>query len=361
MEILWLSHRDIYHPKAGGAERTIYEVSKRLAILGNAVTIVSSGWKNCQKRETLDSCKIIRVGKYFGVHAAVPIIILKHKFDVIIADLGHAVPWFSPPIFSKRNVVFFRHLHARSLPGQVNSVLARIITGVEKCYFLLYHRAKFVTESTTSIEDLNHLGINNSEIVKIEPGIDLNIFTVGKKTEYPSIIYFGGMRKYKRPEESLTLLSSLIKIFPALKMYMVGDGPELERLKKITKELNLDKSVIFKGRLDTHSLSKLLSKCWLNVHTSKTEGWGLSIIEASASGTPTVAYEVPGVVDTIENEINGIKVKDGTQNALLEAATKILKNPERWWSSSIKVAEKYSWSKTAEKWQELLRALVDID
>ena len=82
---------------------------------------------------------------------------------------------------------------------------------------------------------------------------------------------------------------------------------------------------------------------------------GFSILESSAAGTPTVAYDVPGVMDVVEDGLNGIKVKDGDKKALEEAAFTILTKPEKWWSSSVKVAEKYSWDKTSELWIKLLQ------
>jgi len=54
-----------------------------------------------------------------------------------------------------------------------------------------------------------------------------------------------------------------------------------------------------------------------------------------------VAYDVPGVADAIENGINRLKVKDGDRGALTDAALEILKNPQKWWSSSVEVAKKY--------------------
>ena len=62
---------------------------------------------------------------------------------------------------------------------------------------------------------------------------------------------------------------------------------------------------------------------------------------------------MPGVRDAVEEGLNGIKVKDGNREALAEAALSILSNPERWWLSSVKVSQKYSWDKTAELWTKL--------
>ncbi|CAC11850.1 hypothetical protein [Thermoplasma acidophilum] len=67
----------------------------------------------------------------------------------------------------------------------------------------------------------------------------------------------------------------------------------------------------------------------MNVHTSVTEGWGLSTLEASAAGTPTVSYDVLGVSDAIEDGINGIKVKNDDRKGPSDAAFQILNEPEK--------------------------------
>jgi glycosyltransferase involved in cell wall biosynthesis len=342
------------NPKAGGAERTIYEVCSRLSNKGYKITLLTAGWKDCRHHDNIKGIDIYRYRSNIAPHFFLPGFIIGQKPDVIVSDLGHAVPWPTASIKGKKNIVFFRHLHARSLPGQVSMPLAKIITAIEKIYFLIYPNSTFVTESTTSHLDLVSLGIKQSRIEVIPPGVDGKVFLPHEKTEYPSIVYFGGMRRYKRPEESLYLLQSLLPQIPDIKLFMVGSGPVESQLRKLSIDLGVQNSVIFTGRIAQMELSKIVASSWINIHTSVTEGWGLSIIEASSSGTPTVAYSVPGVVDTIEDHVNGIKVRDGDRTALLNAAISILRDPEKWWSSSTKVARKYNWDNTAKLWEKII-------
>ena len=358
MKILWLAHRDPLNPRAGGAERTIYEVCTRLTEKGHKITLLTGGWGDSKSNENLKGFTICRYGKNVGPHLALPLYLLKNKFDLVVNDLGHAIPWVSSSILSKHNIVFFRHLHARSLPGQVNILLAKLITAIEKSYFIIFNKAIFVTESSTSRSDLINLKIKNDKIVIIHPGVDHELFKHTKKTEYPSIVYFGGMRRYKRPEESIYLLRNLLREIQGIKLVIVGTGPEKEKLERLSKKFKLGNSITFAGRTGNKELSKIVASSWLNIHSSVTEGWGYSILEASSTATPTVAYDVPGIVDAIENGVNGIKVKDRDRKALTEAALKILKEPEPWWSSSVKVANKYSWEATTKKWEELILSVV---
>lgn len=355
MKLLWLAHRDPKHPRAGGAERTIEEVSSRLSGMGYEITILAAMWKGSKEFDTIGNVKIRRFGNNIFLHLFVPVFLVKNRFDIVINDLGHAVPWPSTSILRAKSIVFFRHLHARSLPGQVNRLLALVITSIERCYFLIYPHSIFVTESTTSRSDLLRLGISETNIILNPPGVDLNRYNMSEKTGVPSIVYFGGFRRYKRPLEAVSIFEVISKLLPEARFTFIGDGPELQNVKSGVGMYGIEEKTTFTGRIDDVNLAKIVSQSWLNVHTSITEGWGLSIIEASACGTPTVAYSVPGMVDTIEDGLNGIKVKDCDRGSFVNEALSILKNPNPWQETSRKVAEKYSWDRTAAVWDKLIR------
>jgi len=350
MKVLWFAHRDIKHPKAGGAERTIYEVGKRLAKMNIEIHLVSVNPGNLSDYEIIDGIIIHRIKGNIMAHLSVPKMIKKIDPDVIIDDLGHAVPWISSFFTNKNVIVFFRHLHARSLPDQVNPFLAKIITLIEKNYRIFYKNNIFVTESYTSIEDLIGLGIKKENIVKIPPGVNLDLFQPGKKSENVQLIYFGGLRKYKRPKLAIKVYEMLYKEIENLKLIIVGSGPMLNELKNYVNNKNYD--ITFTGRVSDEELAKLVRESWVNLHFSVTEGWGLSIMESSASGTPTVAFKAPGVVEIIIDGYNGFLVEniDNFKDKIL----KIIENEEQFSKNARKFAENFFWDKTAELWYQLL-------
>ena len=100
---------------------TFTEICTRLVTRGHQVTLLSGGWDGAKKLEYINGIKVIRYGKNLGPHLALPIILFKGQYDVIINDLGHAIPWISSVILKNHNIAFFHHLHARSLPGQVSN------------------------------------------------------------------------------------------------------------------------------------------------------------------------------------------------------------------------------------------------
>ena len=104
--------------------------------------------------------------------------------------------------------------------------------------------------------------------------------------------------------------------------------------------------------MDYTELSKIIRESWVNLHFSITEGWGLSLMESSASGTPSVAFRVPGVVDTIKDSFNGFLVNDISE--FRDKILYIIKNEDLFIKNSRKFAENFAWDKTTEMWHKLL-------
>ena len=359
MKILWASHRDIRNPKAGGSERLIYEVAKRLVLRGHDITWLTCGWNGAKKSECLDG---ILIRRYYGQmmpHLAFPFVIKHmHDLDVVVDDLSHALPWLSPITTSTPGVAHFYHMHAKTLPGQVSRSLSKVISKIEHIYQIIYRDWPFVTISESSKTDLERLGIDRNRIVVIHPGVDANLFTPGDKTPFPQLIYFGGMRHYKRPEHAIYALGNLVREDSSIRLIMVGEGPSLPMLKKTAREMGLDDKITFTGKLGEERLAAIVRESWINIHCSVSEGWCLSAMEAAASGVPTTGYSVVGLKESVEEGVSGILVEDGNIAALSSAIKNIIENSQDYARGCRKHAEHYSWDNAAEMWEQNLMNLI---
>ena len=360
MRILWFNHRDIRHPMAGGAERTIYEVGRRLVAGGCEMHLASVNLGNLFKEEILEDIIIHRSAGNIRAHLMVPAMITKVKPDVIIDDVAHAAPWLSSWFSDLPGTVFFHHLHARTLKGQVSRPMAAILAWMEKQYPRFYRSWPFVTESESSESDLENMGIESSRITRIPPGVDTDLFHPRPKTKKPTLVYFGGMRPYKRPEHALIVLKLLLKKGYDVTLTMVGDGPSFGFVNSFSRELNLDDHVIFTGKLDNDSLSETIAQSWVNIHCSLTEGWGFSTMEAAACGTPTVAYNVPGLSNSVIEDKTGMLADDGDATALSSKIEKIFNEGRQWTTSCRSFAEMYSWKNTATLWETHLKRVTSM-
>ncbi len=352
MNIAWFTHRDMGHPQAGGVGRTIHEVGKRLAQRGHSFNVVSVGWKESKNLEEIDGIYVRRLRNNLIAHLYATKLLKEISPDIVVDDLGHAVPWFSDISTSQPGTVFFHHLHRRSLKGQVSLPLRYVISGIELLYPIIYRTWPFVTESISSFDDLVNLGIDESRITRILPGVDTDFYKPRDKEDAPTIVYFGGFRDYKRPWEVIYCVKDLFQEFDNLRLVMIGSGPSLDKTKGIAKSLGLYGRISFLGKISDMELVDVVSGSWLNIHTSTTEGYGFSILEASACGVPTIAYAVPGIIESIENANNGFLIQDGNRKQMGETIANFLRSYESSWvKKSRNVALKYSWNETANQWE----------
>lgn len=358
MRVLWFAHRDIEHSRSGGAERTIFEISRRLVVKGDEVIWASCRFPGGPTETVLDGVQIERIGSPFVSHFKVAPISRAWRPDVIIDDLGHVVPWFNDRPGGPPGTVFFRHLHARTLPGQLTPPLSAVFTMIERSYPLVYRTWPFVTESNQSVRDLMALGIPRDRIVRIPPGVDLERFHPGEKSSEPTMVYFGGFREYKRPWVPISIFDRLTDRFPNLRLFMIGDGPNRRELERTVQNQGTS-GIRFMGRIDEARLADHLSRAWVNIHCAVSEGWGLSIFEASAAGTPTAAFSVPGVSEVVVPGVNGLLVPDGNVGELAKAVATILSTRDRWISSSRKLVEGFSWELSATRWREHLHSILE--
>lgn len=353
MRILWLNHRAFDDPRAGGAERTIFEVSRRLVKWGHSVSLLSAGHREGHTGKLVDGVVVRCVGGPLALHAASALYANEH-YDLVVEDLAHVVPWFTPWLSDSRGTAFFRHLHARTLGGQVPPLAAALLTRLERNYPKVYRDWPIVTESRQGIRDLIELGFPPSQCHRIPPGVDTSRFKPGARTSVPLLVYFGGLRNYKRPGHALLVARELQSRSIPFHLAILGRGPLLPELKALAGDLGIETAVSFPGRLTTDELSSLLGTAWINLHFSVAEGWCLSVMEAAAAGVPTVAYEVPGISESVVPGTSGLLAKDGDIGDLTNRVTEILHSPQHWWASSRRVVESRGWDRVAEDWERYL-------
>ncbi|MCI4362218.1 MAG: glycosyltransferase family 4 protein [Thermoplasmata archaeon] len=357
MKILWNNHRDVRNPRSGGAERTIREVGSRLVSRGHEVHLVTVQWRGAPRVATEDGIRVHRFPGNFGPHLTSALVARRVGADVTVDDLGHVVPWFSPQLRRGRGVAFFRHLHRRTLPGQVGEPLASLLSGVERLYPSLYRRWEFAVESASSRADLERLGARTGAITELPPGVDLTAFSPQPRSAEPSIVVFTGLRRYKRPDHAIRALALLRERGVRATLTVVGDGPLLPKLRALSAASGVGAAVMFPGRLSEGGLRAIVPRAWVNVNCAVAEGWGYSILEAAASGVPTAAYDVPGIREGIGGGAAGVLVPDGDIPALADALARLIETNASWRPRCRAYAERFPWDDAARRWETMLQRI----
>ncbi|ABL88651.1 glycosyl transferase, group 1 [Pyrobaculum islandicum DSM 4184] len=355
MRILWINHRDPRHPQAGGAETYIHEISKRLVKMSHEVTLISEEIDGLPKKEELDGIKILRMGDKATIHIKAPLYVKKYgsKYDLIIDSVAHAVPWYSPLVTKTPVIALVYHIHQDVVDMELTKPLAYVVKQLEKTLKLYKH---FITISQSTREELKRI-VKHDKIHIVPPGVDLEKYRPGPKSPIPTVLWVGRIKRYKNLEHLLLAFREVKREVRDARLVIIGTGDHEPEVKRFARSLGTD-GVEFLGRATEEEKIKWMQSAWLIASTSTKEGWGLTITEAAACGTPAVAYDVPGLRDSVIHGETGLLVRPGDVKALAQAITLLLIDSqvrEKLGKNAYRVAQRYSWDASAKTMAQLLR------
>lgn len=374
MKILIFSWRDIKHPQSGGAEILTLELAKRWLQKGHQVALVSAKFPGAKNRQTINKIKIFRPAplysqsplkyfKYLYQTAKFYRQNLAGKYDLII-DQVHGLPFFTP-FFAKEKVVLFPlEVAGRIWFSEVSFPFSLVGYLSELTYIKIFRNIPFLTISPSTAKDLTNLGVKNVSV--IVPGINWPpLSQLPSKSDIPLVISLGRITKMKRIEDTLIAFRLLHKEFPLIKFVVVGRGDKnyLKKLKVLCRETAIDDRVSLTGFVSEKTKKKLLSSAWLLVSTSLKEGWGLIVTEAASCGTPTVAYQVAGLVDSIKHEETGILCQKNNPVALARNIRRLLYDHSlriKLAQNALNYSRQFSWDKAANEALSLLDKLAKV-
>lgn len=173
------------------------------------------------------------------------------------------------------------------------------------------HSTRVLATTNSMKETLEQKGFKN--IVVWSRGVDTELFSPDRRTQSPfwpdvlTLLYVGRISIEKNIKAFLD-----IDISHAEKV-VVGDGPLRKKLEKQYPE------VTFTGVLTGHALACQYASADVFVFPSKTDTYGVVMLEAMACGTPVAAYRAPGPIDVVINGVNGY-ISDNLKVSIYNAA-----------------------------------------
>ncbi len=310
--ILVLNERDPEHPRAGGAETHVSRIFSRLVARGHEVTQYSAGFRGSATEARIEGVKIERRGSLLRYYASVPgrvrAAARSGSFDVVVECLNK-VPFYSP-LYSRLPVLAIcHHLFGEVAFDQVSFPIAAGVVLAESGLARAYRNVPFVAISDSTRDDLIDRGIPAAQIAVSMPGTDPPAFEVDPNAHRPPrATYVGRLERYKRVDLLLRAGALLVDRVPNLELLVIGKGPDRERLEKLARRLGLEGRTRFTGFVADRERDALLAGSRVCAFPSEKEGWGLTVIEANALGTPVVARDAPGLRDSICHRETGLLV-----------------------------------------------------
>lgn len=368
MNILLLCWRDSTHPQGGGSERYLERVAEYLARQGHQVTYRTAG---TSKEQHLPGVHMVRRGGRLGVYVTAALEMLLGRFGTykdidVVVDTQNGIPFFARLFLGKPTVLLTHHCHRKQWP--VAGWLAPLGWWLESTLApLIYRGAPYVTVSEPSRRDLVSLGVREEDITIIRNGVDpippLEQASPNEQTsplEQASpieeaqtsnrhVVTLSRLVPHKQIERAIDIVEEI----DDLVLDVIGSGWWESKLRDYTD----CPRVIFHGHVSEARKHALLARATLHLLPSRTEGWGLSVIEAAQHGVPTVGYRSSGgLQESVIDGVTGLLADDD----LATPTRAILNDPalrDRLSKGALDYAQQFSWEETGAAFEALLLRL----
>jgi glycosyltransferase involved in cell wall biosynthesis len=365
MHILLLNWRDTKNEWGGGAEIYVEELAKRWIEMGHEVTFFcgQNYLQNLPEEEIVNGIKIIRKGNRYTLYLwAIWFYFTKFRKNIdVIIDSINGIPFFTPIYSHKPIIPLLFHVHDQQffieLPFPMN-VVGYVIE--QYIFPRIYKGLSMISISSTTRWDLMRLGIPEDNVQIVYPGVDhvskpQNLKKV-KKFSRPTILYLGKIKKYKRVDLLIKLFPEILKKVPSARLLIAGWGSDGPYLADISMKSNIRKKVKILGPVSESEKKTLMSSAWVCAQPSLHEGWGIPVIEGNLYGTPSVAFRVPGLAESIRDGQTGLLAD--TEEDFVSSIVNILENiklREKLERNSQKWAKRFTWDKAAKQFMGLIK------
>ena len=349
--------RDLDDAEAGGSELHADEIFRRWASVGIEV-LHRTSTRDTARAFDRHGYRVIQRGGRYDVFARVALrqLVRRRPADTATVEIWNGVPWLAPIWAPRRRVVWMHHVHRDmwddALPAPLNSVGKFVETRVAP---LLYRWSTFATLSESSAQEIAEIGIPNDHLTVIPPGVHER-FTPdeSRRSRSPHVVIVGRLAPVKRQRLALEALAETRRSIPELTVELVGDGPDRDDVERWVSEHAASGWVTVRGRVPDEDLLDAYRRAWLVVSASYAEGWGMSLTEAGACGTPCVATDIAGHRGAAVDGVTGRLVAD---DDLAQTVAELVADEQRrseMSDAAIAHARGLSWTAVATRHLDLL-------
>jgi len=367
VNILLVNWQDRTNPHAGGAEVHLFEIFGRLAARGHRVRLVCSGWDATPSRAVIDGIEIERTGgrSSFALlgRGAVRRALAAERPDVVVEDINK-LPLYLARLTDRPFCAIVPHLFGTTAFDEAAWPTAAIVWAAERPLAAAYRRAWFHAISESTRDDLVARGVPSSRVRVIHPGVDADRYRPpadGRRTASPAFLYVGRLKRYKGIALAIQALAAARRRRADLTLDIAGTGDHRTELEQLAAALGLADAVRFHGFVSESQKIDLFQRAWGNLFPSPKEGWGITVIEAAACGTPSIASDSPGLRDSVRDGVTGFLVRHGDVDGLAARMLELADQPARLASLGTAArcfAERLTWERTASETERHLQDII---
>ncbi len=318
-EILIFNWMDIKNPKAGGQEKYCFEIAKRLARDGFNVIWITSRFKGGSGKESYDGINVVRIGNIFSVYVMSLLEYLKHrKADFVFISIN-SIPFFAPFHRRKRIVMLHHRINLNVMKAKIGLLGIVSFFLQEHINPMIYRKDIIITNSESSREDFQSIGYRNLDVVRL--GLDLpETYDFHKEN---LVVSPGPIRPWKHHDMAI---QAFLGLNNSWKLIIFGsfENEDYENyLKNLIKNRGVSERIYFLGRLNDDAVKVVYEKSKICLLGTEKEGWGFVAMEAQSFGCPVIAFDVPGIRDSVVDGKTGLLVKFGDVPAMTDALKRL--------------------------------------
>jgi phosphatidylinositol alpha-1,6-mannosyltransferase len=365
-----------FFPETGGIQAYMLELARHFLAQGHQVGVICPGRANSPSPFPPD----VEVTR-FATHSSwlfLPLlfrmrgILRKTRPDVVVyAQWQSSLPELLLPRAMRRH----RSLclaHGREL---LTSVLRPFHGPLCRAAFA---RADVAIPVSSTIETmLRRIGRPAGRVAIVHPGVDAMRFRPSPasvraqaRAEYglgdaPVILSIARMVPRKGFDLLIGAMPRVLAQRPDARLVLGGEGPEEQSLRALARRLNVERAVLFIGRIPGEALVPHYGMADVFAMPSRqgardVEGFGIVLVEAGACEVPVVATRTGGIVDAVADGDTGLLVAQEDEAALAAAILRLLDNPAEAARMGARARERVlaglTWEATGDRFLDLMRA-----
>lgn len=336
----------------GGAELLVASLAGRSHALGDAVVVLNVFQDRTMGEELALACDPVPVRARVG------------------SGLRHALPtrrWLQSQLHEHRPDIVHAHLaRAQVLVASLPKVANRALVSTH------HHGDQFRREGRRVADLADRISLRRFDVaVAVSSSVEAALHGVTPRVRVipngwigtplprrpaavPIVLCIGRLRREKGHDLLLRAFPEIRAEVTDAQLHLVGDGPEREALMALTRRLGIADCVTFFGRTD--DVWPHLASASVLVQSSRTETFGIAVLEGLAAGIPVVAADVGGLPSLLEDGRAGLLVPADSPAALAAAVTSVLRDSdlaERLTSRGRRRADDFALESTLTSYQAL--------
>ena len=289
-------------------------------------------------------------------------ILLSHKVSCVIGDSWKSFE-LTINLINKESVPSLCLAHGNELIIKSKGHESRVKSTLNKI-------SQIVCNSNFTLNLVKELSIKIDKLTYIYPGAqnfqNLNEETIANINGNPLIMTLARLEKRKGHVFILSAIAKLKNDYQNIQYIIAGSGPELQNLKKIVKNLDIQKNVIFVGNINNKQKNYLFKRINLMVMPTidesinrSIEGFGIAYLEAAFYAIPSVASNIGGTSEAVLHNDTGLIISDISD--LYKVLKNILvdKNKLKFLGDNAKLRaeNEFTWNVIGKKYLQLINNL----